>query len=337
MKLLIIQPDCRSYRVPFFKALKEKIGPFTIAHQENPKCLDVPGIEEIQYDKVEILSFKYIKGLTKIIKDFDTIIIGYDIHWLNVIALPLLSSKKIIVWGHGPGKQRILHPLKRKIANKANAIITYSLEGKKAVEALGVSATKVFVAPNTLLVENSEDTTLYKKKTFIFLGRLQERKKLSVFFEAFKAADLEHKNIKITIIGDGDTEKLVLTAKAKELGILDAINFVPGTSNNEELITYFKEAYAYISPGAIGLGILHSFAFGVPVITLPDTLHGPEIAHLVHDNTGYYVNSDEQLSKYLELVTSTYLRLGKNAYKYYKEKASIDMMVSGFVNAINYN
>lgn len=337
MKLLIIQPDCRSYRVPFFNALQEKIGPFTLAHQDEFKFQNNSNITEVNFETYEYFGFKYVKKLKRLIKEYDSIVVGYDIHWLNLIALPIVSSKKIIVWGHGPGKQALLHPLKKIIANKSKSVITYSLAGKEAVENIGVDKDKIYIATNTLHVNNAENTSVYKKKSFVFLGRLQERKKLSLFFEAYKKAKLNDKNIEITIIGDGEVEKKALIEKAKQLDIINKVQFIEGTSNNEVLIKYFKSAYAYVSPGAVGLGLLHSFAFGVPVITMADSLHGPEIMHLKNGETGYLINSQAEFSYYLEKVITNHKFLGNNAYLHYKENASIQAMVNGFVNAIQHS
>jgi len=337
-RLLIIQPDCRSYRIDFFKKLSNEIGSFSLFHNgplvfENSNLVNEKNIKIINFK-----SFKIVPNLKEIIKDFDVIILGHDFHWINLFFLPLLTNKTIIFWSHGPGRSKLLKPLRFLTAHNANSIITYSEIGKKKYIDIGIKKQKIFVAPNTLHVGNSEDTSIeLSKNSFIFLGRLQRRKKLDIFFEAYKDAVLDKKNIKIIIIGDGEEEKQFLINKAKQLNILHLIEFVKGTSDNKILISYFKKSYAYISPGAVGLGLLHSFAFGTPVISMPDNMHGPEIENLKDGYNGYFATDKKDLVEKLKLAIINHSEIGHNAYQTYSLNCSLINMVDGFKAAINYS
>ena len=50
-----------------------------------------------------------------------------------------------------------------------------------------------------------------------------------------------------------------------------------------------------LNPGLVGLGILDSFAAGLPIITTADAKHSPEIAYLVDGENGLRVTGDSRV------------------------------------------
>lgn len=339
--MLIIQPSLPTYREAFFCELAETLKKeITILHFSKKSNIKHPLIKEIIGNFINLNGIKYIKNINKFIKKESTIITVFDPHWINLFTLPLFSRKKnIILWGHGAGKSTLVNHLRIPFINKANCIITYSEERKKKLLNLNIKDKKIYVANNTLDVPNSQDTSQKSKKNFLYVGRLQRRKKLDVFFNIFKELALDRKGYDITIIGDGDEEKKFLENHILKLGIKKSVEFKPGTSSEKILLENFSSATYYVSPGAVGLGVLHSFAYGVPVLTMKDPAHGPEVSNIQEGINGYIfsdqIDFKNKLINILDSNTAT--TMGKNSFIYYQENRTIQKMVEEFIQAIHSN
>jgi len=72
-------------------------------------------------------------------------------------------------------------------------------------------------------------------------------------------------NTTIHIIGEGEENEYLKDLSVK-LNISNRVIFYGKITNEITLKGLFRQAYAYISPGPVGLGVLHSFAYGVPVL-----------------------------------------------------------------------
>jgi glycosyltransferase involved in cell wall biosynthesis len=119
----------------------------------------------------------------------------------------------------------------------------------------------------------------------------------------------------------------------------DRVSFYGAVYDQDELKIHYDTAIAYVSPGHVGLGVLHSFAYGVPVITRRDRQHAPEVENIKDGITGvFYADGASQLSGVmLSLVREDAGRgLGSAAYKHYIEARSMHLMVERTVKAINY-
>lgn len=128
----------------------------------------------------------------------------------------------------------------------------------------------------------------------------------------------------------------------RNLGLYIAhwVNFRGNINDHNVLKKYFKRAFAYVSPDAIGLGAQHSFAYGVPVITTSSGFQGAEYHNLEHDINCLLFKEPEDLELILlQLIKDRELvkRLGTNAYQKYKTKLSIDCIIKGFKDAITYS
>ena len=338
--ILLIQPKVPPYRIEIFKALAKELGSITILHFDTEKrFVGYPEIHEILGDKIEIKTFKYIKGLRKLMKQFDVVITLFDFHWINAFMTPFFkNSYKTIVWGHGLGKNNLINKLRKIGFNKADAIITYNKSGKDKIVNLGVKADKIFIAHNTLKVANYQDTSLQSKKVFLYVGRLQERKKLDIFIQIFAEQKLHEQGYTFHILGDGKKEKERLLDIVKSNNVVPYVHFFRGTSNDDELAHFFRDALVYISPGAVGLGVLHSFAYGVPVLTIADVGHGPEVSNVTNGKTGYLFenqHSFEDFFKQKDLEEKLRI-MGKNGFEHFSNNRTVDRMVTGFKNAINH-
>lgn len=337
-KILIIQPSIPPYRVSFFECLANTLEQeLTILHFGTPSGISHPLINEVIGEFIEIRNIKYILDLKSILEEYMTIITVFDPHWINAFLLPLThTDKKIILWGHGLGKNKFISNIRKKLFQKANSIITYNQEGKSKIVDLGINQDKIFIANNTLLVENSINTSDSSEKNFLYVGRLQRRKRLDIFLDIFSELNLGSKGYTITILGNGAEEKLYLEGCSKKLNIEQYINFVSGTANENILMNYFSKALYYVSPEAAGLGVIHSFAYGVPVLTMKSSNHGPEVNNIINIDNGYIFDDIKHFKDTLLILlkSSTAKNMGNNAFEMYRAERNIENMVNSFIEAI---
>lgn len=338
MKILIIQPSLPSYRIPFFTRLAERLGQqITILHFGKPRNITHPLVKEKIGEDFRFKGLIWVKRLHQEIKGFNLIIQVFDPHFMNLFFLPLfVKNMKTILWSHGLGKSDLSNKIRKLIYKQADAIVTYSMDGKNKLIELGLPSEKIFVAQNTVHVPNHQDTSSMAMKNFLYMGRLQRRKRLDIFLQVFYNLSLGEKGYKFQIVGDGEEEKRCLLSLINKLNLADYVELHPGTFDDSKLYEYFKESLFYVSPGPVGLGVLHSFAYGVPVLTMASHGHGPELKNIINDSNGMVFKDrlefERLLPKYLDEKIA--VTMGQNAYNHYKEFASIENMVEGFVAAI---
>lgn len=338
-RIIIVQPSLPAYRCSFFVRLAETLKQeITILHFGQKSTINHPLIHQEIGHYREFKSIKFVLNI-KIVKDYHTIVSVFDPHWINLFFLPLTNSKqKVILWGHGLGKNKSINKLRAKLFKLSSSIITYSEERKHLISKIGVDKTKIFVANNTIEVPNKQNTSATSERVFLYVGRLQRRKKLDIFFEIFKELELDKQNYKINIVGEGEEEKLLLQKISRELNIQNSVQFFQGTSDDQQLLFHFSKAMYYISPGAVGLGVLHSFAYGVPVLTMSDSHHGPEVDNIKQNVNGMIFKDQNEFKNALLNLLSTekYIEMGTNSYFHYINERSMENMVSGFVQALEF-
>ena len=224
------------------------------------------------------------------------------------------------------------------LIKKASGVILYNDEEQKKMIRRGIHKNKIFIADNTMLVENHQNTSSFDKNSIIFVGRLQQRKGIDVLIRSFhKIIDKMKDNIIINVIGIGDEEKK-LKSLTNDLGLENRIKFPGKITQSEKLKSYFEKAFAYVSPNHVGLGVLHSFSYGVPVLTSSIKPHAQEFYNLIDGENCLLHNSDFELgNNILKICNNKNLshKLGTNAYKLYSEVKTFDNFTKGFLDAIN--
>jgi glycosyltransferase involved in cell wall biosynthesis len=345
--ILIIQGTLPHYRRGVFNEMC-KYDEVLVVHSGASNKQDQDKFRECILPAVKIGPFRIQKGLFRLIKREKphVIIAMFDIRWVySVILMYLLDFKvKWIWWGIGKGASKIALKIKLLIAKRHNPIVLYNEHSKQEMVEKGVNAGKCFVANNTLHVVSALPSFNNSiKNTFINIGSLDSRKQNDITIRAFKRVLLESNlDLRLVFIGDG-TERKNLEDLAVKEGVFNNIVFAGNIENTEELAKYYRNSIASISFGQAGLAVLQSMAFGVPFVTKENAISGGEKYNIIHRENGIFCkDSVESLEEVmLELVCDnnfTYAReLGKNAFSYYKDKASIENMVSGFMKAKDYS
>jgi glycosyltransferase involved in cell wall biosynthesis len=261
-----------------------------------------------------------------------------------------LSTASAVRWMHGRGRPVIgwglgspplAGPFAGYLKNRRlsslrhfDALIAYSQRGAAEYAQLGFPKGKIFVAHNAVSPPPSfprptRPGTFNGRPCILFVGRLQERKRVDRLLEA--CAQLESKP-RLLIIGEGP-ERRELEAIARE--IYPGAEFT-GARHGAELKPYFTAADLFVLPGTGGLAIQEAMSYGLPIIvargdgTQDDLVRKGNGWQIPPDDVGALVSTlKEALSDAARLR-----RMGKESYRIVKEEINIEKMVETFVEAL---
>jgi len=288
--------------------------------------------------------FERLKGFNlEEYNDYDLIIVDPNLRMIDYYRFYNKKYwKKLIGWGHLTGRtsaNKVAEWVRYHFFNKFPALVFYDYQTRNAYIEHGFKADKLFVANNTQYVDPETVHPNEERRYFLYVGRIQERKGLDLALRAFANMKKQHNDsqLEFVVVGGGDAE--YLKTIAVEEGITDALRLVGPVHDQAKLGEWFSHAIAYVSPGHVGLGVLHSFACGVPVITCTGRLHSVEVSNCRPDNSilvPYEVGEVASAMDKLYVDKEYQKVLSENAYKHYWEKCTIDKMVDGIDNAIKY-
>ena len=337
-KVLIVQNLIPSYRKGLFNDLSRFVD-LTIIHSGKPSVEKNDTYKEEIIGNKKIWKFHIQSGLHSYLKKrkFDVVVCMFDLGWLSIMSLLFKRSVKVALWGHRYNDNNLANSIRNYLMKKAKANILYSdCDVKKMLEA-GIEDSKIFIANNTIKIMNSEDLSFAEpKNSILYVGRAQKRKKIDLLIDVFHSIiDRIPDFITIDIVGSGP-ENEILKKKVSDLGISNRVVFHGEILDEDVLKKYFTNAIAYASPGPVGLGVLHSQSYGVPVITISEGLHGPELKNVLPNN-GLICSDEVEFAQSLEklCINSGFAKsLGHESFMHFSTNRSMARMVEAFNNAI---
>jgi len=375
MKILVFWRVLTNYRTSFFKKLNKIATIIFCFGRRGPKNTFLLKVEA-DFPHCQVFDFfpfegKDTLGFQNILPPLlrykpDIVITELALanisNWLLVFLQPFFKFK-LILWGHGSDRKTGFNPqksLKNKIKiwfmERADALILYSKEGKAAVSKYLTNPEKVFVALNTLdtqtLIEirkemekNGKDAVkqkvgFYEKYNFIYIGRIIKEKEPDRLINIFKIISKRVNSAELHIVGDGP---FMNKLKAESKGL--KVKFWGNIKDEYRIGSLLFASDLMVMPGYLGLAIVHSFCFDLPVVSqlrgANGPFHSPEIGYLIDGKTGFLVEyGDEEL---MAEVIIGYLNdkekqaMMKKEIRFTVENICyIDNMIDGFIQAINY-
>lgn len=341
MRILLATNELTHYRLAVFNELGRRDGvELTVLHSGKPQTGHCQTFREMVTTSTSRKGFYWQHGLLQAARRHDVLIAMFDLHWLSNMSLPLLPSRlrnPVVLWGHGYGDQRWVDPVRRWFARRADAVLLYDEVARKRFIAEGLPASQFFVAPNTIHVERPVYDPEHPKADFLFVGRLRQEKRIDLLVQAFADAVPQMRDsTRLSLVGAGGVER-DLRDLVVARGIADRVDFHGPVLDEDQLEPFFRRAIAYVSPGHVGLGVLHSFAYGVPVITEKDRLHAPEVANIQHGVNGFLVQDRPGLVRVMQqLADDAPLRrtMGQRAFDHYTKRRTLSQMVDGMLEAV---
>lgn len=340
-KILIEYNYILHYRKPLFNILSSYYD-VTVLHSGEKSVLDCDKYKEIITPVKKIGSFYYQQGiLNEIRREYDIIIILFDIRWINsLICMPFHHKKaKTILWGAWITKNLIANKIRIWLSNRVFANVFYTYASKKDFIDTGVINRNLYVANNTFHVdERIRSFESLNKDSILFVGSLDRRKQNDILLKSFANIITQiPSNINLRIIGEG-SELKNLKNIVEFLGLKNRVEFIGKITETKILKNYYKSAIVSVSFGQAGLSVLQSLGYGVPFLTKKNAISGGEIFNVKHGVSGILCeDSIDSLDIELSMLCNNiaYARkLGEQAWYYYGHYCTMENMAQGFIDAI---
>lgn len=326
------------YRVPLYERMAVCEGIQLLVLHSDDAIKDVDFKFRTKYIvKKKFFGLTFQNGLKEILQDGDVILCMFDIKWISIIRTILDSTiaGKTFLWTHGYGRINLMNILRVKIVNKCKGLVLYYNEFKTPYIKYGVPEHKIYESSNTLAVDNHGFSPEITRTSFLYVGRLQERKKLTDLIIAFEDILKINPMLTLEFIGEGIIkENLIETAK--RLNISASVNFHGKCTDPKKLKDLFQKSLAYVSPGHVGLGVLHAFAYGCPVITNANAYHAPEFVNIKNGQNSLLFDEEKStlfsVMKMMIDEPGLSKKLGQKAYELYSTTRTIEVMVDNLVS-----
>lgn len=341
MKVLILQEIIPIYRKRLFDFFASRYPEIDVTVASTSLIANSPQITNLQFRQFAVKKFRGFsivkENLNDYIKEFDIVVVMFDIRWISFMSLLFgKRNSRILLWGHGYSNNSsgFILKIRRFLALKSNGIIFYDDNRKELFSNTSVLKNKSFTAVNTLVVKNHGISTVTKRNSILFVGRINRQKQVIDLLRAFILIIKDIPNdIDLVIVGDGEYKKELLDEAGKtnrsNIRILNAVY------DEEQIKALYDNALVSVIPGTVGLGIVTSFAYGVPILYAKERFHGPEIKYANENNSYQYDGTVEDLAKVLLNIIKFDNKVDKNihAYNYYKENLLPELWADQFKQA----
>lgn len=259
------------------------------------------------------------------------------------LLLRRLRGRRTLLWGHAwprQGRDSRSDSLRGVMRKLGDTLILYTEAEARALRAQMPKA-DVVAAPNAIYLQAEIAPAIPSKapRDFVCVGRLVPAKKVELLLAAFAlAVDDLPTDVRLVFVGDGPLRGSLET-RATTLGLGDRVVFEGHRGTIDELRPLYGEAIASVSPGYVGLSLIQSIGFGVPMLIARDEPHSPEIAAASEGENvrSFASDSPSELASLLVSVAgerAAWLARREEISRWTRENHSVEVMVAGFVTAL---
>lgn len=352
--VLIIQRRMTEYRIPMFDALRQQLlendvnlqvayGTATKAEAMRADTGDLSWGVRIKnlYLHVGKSQLVWQQIPRQLLTEQALIIMSHENGLLKNNLLILHKQRynnkvKLAFWGHGTnfqaqGKNNIRERLKAWTALQVDWWFAYTALSVDKIIGYGYPAQQITCLNNATDVgmlkvwqaniSDDEKGKLLQKLELhgthlaIFLGGLYREKRLDFLFAAADKIRDRLPDFELLIIGDGPQSEMVRAFAKSRHWCRWA-----GARHSRAKVLYASLGRIMLNPGAVGLGILDSFALGIPLLTTNCNIHGPEISYLESGRNGFVVNNN--LPEYTEMAVK--MLCDDSLYQQFKKNCVLD-------------
>ncbi len=349
MKVLILYNQLFHYRIPIFKLLAEKVN-LTVGYSFGNGTNENLNFKVLRLPVYKFGRFVLHKSnILKLCNQYDVVVAYGDIAWLKLSTLPFRKSRRfrIIFWSPGVSASydkkfdavTKWDSVRDFFYKKADALVFYTDYPLEKYLCRGFVQEKMFVALNTVQVINRPCGNIESKDSLLFIGTLYMQKGILTLLENYlRAYQIDDNVLQLNLIGGGN--ELEIVKKWVSENQLTHKIFVHGPIFDlNKKAKYFEKAYACLSPIQAGLSVLESFGYGVPFVTMHDSITGGERLNIISGLNGVLLEDLSDLKKIILDISNNkekYLKMGRNAKDYYMKKAKPIDMANGLLDAVNY-
>ncbi len=319
------------YRVPFHEAVREKLARSGVVYRllyGRPAADEAEKNDLASLDWAEPLTTFYFgrqklawlrlpRGLHP-----DLTVIGQENRNLNNYFLQvgrLLGGSRVAFFGHGKNFQAQMtnsfgERFKRFWIDKVDWWFAYTERSADVVAASGFPRSRITVFNNSIdtssirsqlsTITSAEKEQLRSVLTGgsanvgVYIGGLYEHKRIHFLLEAAHAIRARVPDFHLLIVGGGVDAPLAQAA-ASQNSWIQAV----GPKFGREKTLLASLGTVFLMPGLVGLSVLDSFAYGMPMVTTDLSYHSPEIEYLIDGVNGVVVHNADSVAAYAAEVT----------------------------------
>lgn len=297
----------------------------------------------------EVTYQDYLKNL----HNYDAVVVE---HAFNNVSYPLsfvvkLMGKRYALWGHGKhssvinptGIKWFTEKLKLKQVKLSDLYFAYTESVEQYLVDKGISKEKIFTLNNTIDINKQrkyyenylpqrekfrKEIGVDGKRVLLFVGRINENKKISVIKEAFIELLKKSNDYYLLVIGNGD-KSAFSEIPDENCSLNNAI------TDPDLLAPYYVASDLFMFPGLVGLGPLQAMCYNLPVVTIDSNKHMPEYAYLNEKNS--FILPVESTPKDFALQINKIMKNNLRKDHIWKsiDHLTIDNMAKKFIQGIN--
>lgn len=367
-RIRIFQPSVPEYRVGLYEGLAKRYkGRIDLwaSPEGRAKVKSMP-VKGMPFDYSHILvrfrNFYWQKGMSlKGLSRGDVLVVCGEIKGIsNVVfaAIARCRGIRVVWWGHhwSITSNWVSVFIRLQVVKLvADAYLCYTQTGVDFLRRHGFANRQVFATGNTIdakpikvacsrwdeasLACFRRENGLADRDVLLICGVLRDKVRLDLLLKAISDSKIIAKNIALVVIGDGPANEKY-REYSRTLGLGERVKWLGATRDQEVMAPWFLSSKAFVYPGAIGLGIIHSMFYGLPVIVNDNpSSNGPEYEIMENGRTGLVFkegNPDDLVEKILLLLEHEDQRreMGRYAKEKAEKKYSMDNMVDNFSLAI---
>lgn len=243
------------------------------------------------------------------------VMIPFEKKWIFPLLVSRIIGLRIFTYTHGyihkEGKLgKINSLLSSYFIRYYDAIIFYTKSSmEECVKKYDLNS-RISYANNTLRfdINKIDSLNIPRGNGILFVGRINLRKRINELMIALRNinADME---IPLHIVGPVENDTAWIFEEQKN------IYYHGSLYEEQDIRRVASQCKFFCIPGRSGLGIVHSFALGLPFITTGIAGHGPEISYVVHTKNGWIFPEgklEEGLRSILDITDDEYGAMLKN-------------------------
>jgi glycosyltransferase involved in cell wall biosynthesis len=328
-RVLIIQEHLPHYRVPFFEGLRDRLTADgvkleVVFHERRAARFiagDLPWAWWVGFRRCGGLIWH--RGTMRRALAADLVIASQEVKYLVptlLLVTARIRHRRFGYWGHGRNFQATdpdcaAERVKRFLSRRVDWWFAYNELSARIVRQLGYPEQRITVVMNAVdtramragraklgpddLARVRRDLGLGGNHVGLYSGALHAHKRLPFLLDCARLIRGLVPDFELLVMGTGSEEAMVRKAAREHSWIR-----ILGPKDDREKVPYWALAKVTLMPGPVGLVVLDSFAFGVPMVTTACPGHGPEIDYLRDGVNGLMVDDWQSPLVYAEQVAA---------------------------------